>query len=415
MPHQPLPADGRVVVLGAGQAGFQLAASLREEGFGGSILLVGEEPGLPYQRPPLSKAYLLGKAREEDVTLRPARYFADHRLELLRGVRAVRIDRAARRVALSDGAAVEYDHLVLATGACNRALRVEGAALDGVVQLRDLREAEDIRQRLGAARRAVVVGAGFIGLEFAAVASSLGIAVTVLEALDRVMARAVSPETAGFFRAAHERNGVRFEFGAAAARFLGEGGRVAAVETADGRVFAADLALVCIGVVPHDGLAAEAGLAVRDGVVVDSALLTEDPAISAIGDCARFPHAALGMVRLESVQNAVDQARSVAARLAGRAAPYAALPWFWSDQGGLKLQIAGLAMPHDAVAMRGDPARAFSVFCYRGGLLAGVESVNRPLDHVLARRILAADGTVTPEQAADPGFDLKAHAARGAS
>jgi len=406
-----------VLILGTGQAGFQVAASLREEGFDGRVVLVGDEPEPPYQRPPLSKAYLTGKADAQAVRLRPEKFFAEHRIELRAGERAARIDRAERRVALPSGDVLSYDHLVLALGARNRALPVQGAGLDGVVQLRTLADAEGLRRRLEAARGAVVVGAGFIGLEFAAVAAARGVAVTVVEAADRPMARSLSPEMSAFFRGAHERQGVRFVFGATVVRVLDDGGgRAAGVETADGRRFAADLVLVGIGVVPNAELAAEAGIAVSDGVLVDERLLTSDPAVSAIGDCARHPcrfaAAGVGPLRIESVQNAVDQARCVAARLAGRsAAPYAAVPWFWSDQGALKLQIAGLATPHDRAVARGDPASgAFSMFCFRGGRLVGVESANRPLDHVMARKMLANGTELTPDEAADPGFDLKARA-----
>ena len=407
---------GTVVIVGTGQGGFQTAASLREGGFDGRVVLVGDEPDLPYQRPPLSKAYLTGKAGAALVRLRPERFYAERRLELRAGERAAAIDRAGRQVVLTSGERLPYDHLVLATGAHNRALPVPGGGLDGVFQLRSLAEAEALRRRLDGARRAVVVGAGFIGLEFAAVAAERGLEVTVVEAADRVMARAVSPPISEYFRAAHERGGVRFVLGAAVVGILGDG-RVTGVATADGRRFPADLVLVGIGVVPNAGLAAEAGLAVANGIVVDEHLLTRDPMISAIGDCAAFPcrHAGDGggtVLRLESVQNAVDQARCVAARLLGRPAPYASLPWFWSDQGTLKLQIAGLTTPHERAVLRGDPAAqgGFSVFCFRGGELIGVESVNRPLDHIMARKLLAAGGGLTPEQAADPSFDLKAHA-----
>jgi 3-phenylpropionate/trans-cinnamate dioxygenase ferredoxin reductase subunit len=404
-----------VLVVGTGQAGFQLAASLREGGYEGRVLLVGEEPELPYQRPPLSKAYLMGKADAAQLRFRTAAFYAENRLEIRAGARVLRIERAARRVLLASGEALPYEHLVLATGARNRALPVPGAALDGVLSLRTLAEAEALRRRLETARRAVVVGAGFIGLEFAAVAAARGLEVTVVEALDRPMARSVSPLVAAHLRAAHERAGVRFAFGAALARIIGEAGRATGVETADGRRMPADLVLVGIGVVPNAELAAEAGLSVSDGVVVDGLLRTEDPAISAIGDCARFPcrHAEGAPVRLEAVQNAADQARCVAARLLGRPAPYASLPWFWSDQGPLRLQIAGLSVPHERAVLRGDPAagQGFSVFCFRGGRLVGVESVNRPLDHVLARKVLERGGGVTPEQAADPAFDLRALAA----
>ena len=413
---------GTVVIVGTGQGGFQVAASLRDEGFDGRAILVGDEVHLPYQRPPLSKAYLTGEADADLVRMRPGKFFAEHGVELRAGERVARIDRAGQRVVLASGEALPYDHLVLALGARNRPLPVPGADLDGVLQLRTLGDAEALRQRLDAAREVVVVGAGFIGLEVAAIAAARGVAVTVVEATDRPMARALSPAMSGFFRSAHERQGVQFVFGTTVVRVLGPSGgangRATGVETADGRHFPADLVLVGIGVIPNAELAAEAGLAVADGIVVDEHLATSDPAISAIGDCAAHPcrFAAAGPVRIESVQNAVDQARCVAARLAGRPAPYASLPWFWSEQGKLKLQIAGLATPHERAVVRGDPAQdgkggGFSVFCFDGGgRLIGVESVNRPLDHILARKLMTLGIDVTPEQAADPGFDLKRHA-----
>lgn len=408
---------GTVVVVGAGQGRFQLAASLREAGFDGRVVLVGDEPGLPYQRPPLSKAYLTGKVDADGVRLRPRHFLDEHRIGLRAGERAAAIDRAGRHVVLASGERLAYDHLVLATGARNRALPVPGAGLDGVFQLRSLAEAETLRRRLDGARRAVVVGAGFIGLEFAAVAAEHGLEVTVVEAAGRVMSRAVSEPVSAFFQSAHEGCGIRVLLGAAVVEVLGAGGRVAGVATAGGQHFPADLVLVGVGVLPNADLAAEAGLAVANGVAVDEHLLTRDPAISAIGDCAAFPcrHAGEGGVTgLGSVQNAVDQARCVAARLVGRPAPYTSLPWFWSEQASLKLQIAGLSAPHDRAVTRGDPSQAgkggFSVFRFRGGALVCVESVNRPLDHVLARRLLAGGIGLAPEQAADPGFDLKAHA-----
>lgn len=403
---------GTVVVVGAGQAGFQTAVSLREEGYQGRLVLLGDEPGLPYQRPPLSKAYLTGEADAGLVRLRPEQFYAGHRIELRTAEPAAAIDRAGRTVVLASGERLSYDHLVLATGAHNRSLPVLGSELDGVFQLRSLPEAEALRQRLAGARRLVVVGAGFIGLEVAAVAARHGLEVTVIEAAARAMARAVSTPVSDAFQAAHERLGTRFVLGAAVVEIMGAGRQVTGVATADGRHFPADLVLVGIGVLPNTDLAAEAGLAIANGIVVNALLLTGDPAISAIGDCAAFPcrHAGGASTRLESVQNAVDQARCVAARLVGRATPYTSLPWFWSEQGPLKLQIAGLAAPQDRAVLRGDPAQGgFSVFRFREAELAAVESVNRPLDHILARKLLAGGGGLTPEQAADPGFDLKRH------
>ena len=405
--------SGTVVVVGAGQGGYQMAASLREERFAGRVVLVGDEPGLPYQRPPLSKAYLTGKSDQAMLRLRTEAFFAEHAIELRPGLRAESLDREDRAIVLEGGERLAYDHLVLALGARNRVLPIPGHELDGVVQLRTLADADAVKARLDGLRRVVVVGAGFIGLEFAAVARGLGIDVTVLEATGRPMARALSLPMSEFFRAAHERAGIAFAFGAVASRITGEDGRVSGIETADGRHYPAELVLVGIGVVPNVELAASAGLHVENGIRVDDRLLTDDPAISAIGDCAAYPSAFAGgaVSRLESVQNAVDQARCVAARLAGRPAAYGAVPWFWSDQGPHKLQIAGLVVPHAEAVTRGDPAGgAFSVFCYDDEKLLAVESVNRPADHMIARRLLAKGLGVTRAEAADPGLDLKARA-----
>jgi 3-phenylpropionate/trans-cinnamate dioxygenase ferredoxin reductase subunit len=268
-----------------------------------------------------------------------------------------------------------------------------------------------LRLRLHDIKTLVIVGAGFIGLEIAAVATSLGVAVTVLEFTSRPMSRTLSAPMSDFFLAAHQNNGVRFAFNAAVTRIHGANGRAMAVETANGGIFSADLVLVSVGVVANDELAAQAGLVVDNGIVVDENLLTQDPAISAIGDCAAYPQPFAGGARsrLESVQNAVDQGRCVADRLTGNAHPYRAVPWFWSDQGPLKLQIAGISAPHDLCVVRGDASSgAFSVFCFRDGKLAGVESVNKPADHMVTRRLLSSAAALTPGEAADTGLDLKA-------
>ena len=410
-----MPAVNAIVIAGAGQAGFQAAASLRDGGYAGRVVLVGDEPDLPYQRPPLSKAYLVGKADDEMLQLRPRIFFDKHGIDYVAGESLVRIRRDERVVELSSGRAIAYDHLVLATGSRNRTLPVPGADLDGVVQLRTLADAADLRRRLPDIRRAIVVGAGFIGLEFAAVARQRGIAVTIVEAADRPMARGLSPAMSSFFRAAHEAAGATFVFGAVAASITGQNGRVTGAEMAGGSHVPGDLVLIGIGVVPNIDAAVDAQLEVGNGILVDAELRTSDPHISAIGDCACFPtrFADGARVRIESVQNAVDQGRCVAARLMGRPAPYDAVPWFWSDQGSLKLQMAGLGTPHELAVLRGDPASgAFSVFCFAQGRLIGVESVNRAADHMGARRILAGRLALTPDEAADPSLDLKALAAR---
>ncbi|MBV8850892.1 MAG: FAD-dependent oxidoreductase [Methylobacteriaceae bacterium] len=400
-----------VVIAGAGQAGFQTAASLRQDGYDGRITLVGDEPGLPYQRPPLSKAYLMGKTSAEALCFRPEKFFADNKIEVVAPTRVTAIDRTNRRVALASGGALEYDHLVLALGAHNRTLPIPGADFEGVFGLRTLADADAIGAMLADAQEVVVAGAGFIGLEFAAVASVLGKSVHVLELADRPMARAVSPAMSDLFADAHSSWGVKIDFGQGLAGILGEAGRVASVETTDGRKRPADIVVFGIGVLPNVAIAAEAGLDIDNGIKVDADLLTSDPAISAIGDCASFPspHAA-SHIRLESVQNAADQSRAVAARLMGKVAPYAAVPWFWSDQRDLKLQIAGLSSGCDHTVIIGNAdERRMSVLCFRRDKLIAVESVNRGSDHVAARKIFGRGmPALAAAEASKPGFDLKA-------
>ncbi len=398
-----------VVIVGAGQAGYQVAASLRQEGFSGDICLIGNETGLPYQRPPLSKAYLLGKIGVTNLCFRPEAYYAEQRIDY-RNDAACAIDRGNRRVTLASGAAVSYDHLVLALGAHNRMLPVQGSELDGVFGLKTLADADALKPRLAQSRHVVVVGAGFIGLEFAAVASALGAAVHVLELGDRPMARAVSCEMSEAFRLAHDGWGVHLDFHQGLTRIDGVDGKVSSVVTSDGRILPADLVVFGIGVIPNVTLAAEAGLAIDNGIKVDAHLLTSDPAISAIGDAACFPsHFLERHIRLESVQNAVDQARNVAARLMGKPLVYAALPWFWTDQRDLKLQIAGLSEGYDSTVVLGvAQERQITVLCFRRGQLVAAETLNRPADHMVARRILARPAMLTEQEAAAPGFDLKA-------
>ena len=398
-----------VVIVGAGHAGVQVAASLREEGFDGGIALLSAESHLPYQRPPLSKAFLKGHMELDGLPLKAAAFYPDNRIDLLLGETAARIDRTAQRVELASGRTHDYGHLVLATGARQRPLDAPGIDLDGVLVLRDLTDARTLRERLGAARRVVVIGAGFIGLEIAATAASLGREVTVVEISPRPLGRALSPAASTFFLEAHEAFGAQFRLGVGVVALHGRDGAVTAVELSDGALLPADLAIVGIGVLPEDALARQAGLACDNGVVVNALLETSDPLISAIGDCALFPSRLLGFpVRLESVQNAVDQARSFARRIVGRPEPYAALPWFWSDQGDLKLQIAGLSHGCDQWVVRGDPkTRAFAIFGFRGGELAAVETINRPGDHMAARRIIGAKLPLSPAQAASLEFDLR--------
>jgi 3-phenylpropionate/trans-cinnamate dioxygenase ferredoxin reductase component len=390
-----------VVVVGAGHAGIQVADSLRAHGFGGAVTVIGEETAFPYQRPPLSKEHLADGAAPAPLPLRGERFFADNRVDLRSGARVTAIDRASRAVALDDGSVLTYTALVLATGARTRTLPVPGTDRAGVHELRTLADAERLRLALAAARTAVVIGAGFIGLEFAAAARKRGLDVTVLEAGARPMARAVSPEMSDHLAGAHRRMGTDLHVGESLAAITGSSGSVAV--TASGAEYPADLLVMAVGVVPRDELARGAGLAVDDGIVVDEHLRTADPAVYAVGDCVREG--------LESVQNATDQARHVAATILGVATAYNAVPWFWSNQGPLRLQIAGRARPGDSRVVCGDvPNGRFSVLCFRDHRLVAVESLNRPADHIAARRLLAAGETPTPQQAAEPAFSLKSHA-----
>jgi 3-phenylpropionate/trans-cinnamate dioxygenase ferredoxin reductase component len=401
--------QGTVLIAGAGHAGFQLAASLRQHGFGDRVCLINDEAHLPYQRPPLSKAYLKSGGAPDSLMFRPDKFYRDQNIELISD-RAASIDRVAHRLLLASGSSLDYGHLVLATGARNRLLDLPNATLEDVRYLRILDESEALRQRIASARHVVVIGAGFIGLEFAATARAKGLEVDVVELGTRVMARAVTAEISEYFQARHTASGIRIHLGVQATSIESEGCSVAGVSLSDGRHLPADLVVVGVGVLPNVELAVQAGLAVGSGIIVDEHLLTADPGISAIGDCALFAsHRFGGSLRLESVQNATDQARCVAARLTGDAKVYDGLPWFWSDQGDDKLQIAGLTTGYDRVVARGDPAqKSFSAFCYKSGQLVGIESVNRAADHVFGRKILGLGRSIEPEQAADLSFDLKA-------
>jgi 3-phenylpropionate/trans-cinnamate dioxygenase ferredoxin reductase subunit len=399
---------GPVVIVGAGHAGFQVAASLRQAGFADPVIMINDEAHLPYQRPPLSKAYIKGAAGPESLFFRPEKFYVDQKIEVVSD-RATAIDRAARKVKLASGRALDYGHLVLATGARNRLIDLPNANLPDVKYLRILDESQALRSCIGSHSRVVVIGAGFIGLEFAATARIKGLEVDVLELANRVMARAVTAEVSEYFQERHRAAGIRIHLGVMATGIEASNGKVTGVSLSDGRHLPADLVVVGVGVLPNVELAAEAGLAVASGIIVDEHLLTSDPNISAIGDCALFASPRFGgSLRLESVQNATDHARCVAARLTGDDKPYDGEPWFWSDQGDDKLQIAGLTTGYDRVVLRGDPAqKAFSAFCYKGDTLLGIESINRAGDHMFGRRLLGMHRSITPEQAADLGFDLK--------
>ncbi|MBO0914025.1 MULTISPECIES: NAD(P)/FAD-dependent oxidoreductase [Streptomyces] len=404
--------DATVVIVGAGQGGVQVAASLRERGHAGPVVLVGDEPGLPYQRPPLSKRFLLHP--QTPIELRPQSFYERRHIEL-RHTRVTSIDRSARRVRLADGDTLAYDHVVLAMGARNRIPPIDGITLNGNVQVRTQDDAERLRTRLQAASHLAIIGAGFIGMEVAAAAAKTGIATTVIEALHRPMARAVSVATSTHMADLHRAQGTTLRLGRTVVRLDGDRpGAVTGVRLDDGSLVPADLVVVGVGVTPAVELATEAGIDVGDGIRVDAFLRTSDPHISAIGDCAEFPSVHTGArTRLESVQNAVDQARCLAACLTGAPTPYNAVPWFWTEQFSTKLQIAGLGQGQDESTTLGDPATgSFSVLLFKDGLLAGVESVNAPADHTAARRILAFGKSPRREETAADGFSLRQWADR---
>ncbi len=400
--------DRAMVVVGAGQGGLQLAESLRAEGWGGPIRLFGDEPFAPYHRPPLSKQFLSGETSRDHLVIRGPEFFAKKGIDLVTGTRVAAIDRAARAVVFADGRREAYEGLALATGARARLLPLPGADLPGILVLRGLADAEAIATGLASARRLAVVGGGFIGLELAASARKAGVEAVVIEAAPRLMARAVSAPISDWYADLHRRNGVEIRLGAGVSGFLEVAGRVGGVETSQGPV-AADLVVVGVGVVPDDALARAAGLACDRGVIVDACSATSDPAIVAIGDCAARRLADGTLLRLESVQNAVEQAKSGAAHLMGKARPFVASPWFWSDQYDVKLQMVGLSAGHDRAVMRGSLEEGrFSIFYWRDGRLVAVDSVDRPQDHMAARRLLDKGASVDPEAIADPGFDLMA-------
>ena len=400
----------RVVIVGAGQAGGEAASRLRQAGFPGAVTLIGEEPLAPYQRPPLSKKYLSGDWGADRLLVKPPETYAEDAVSLRTGTRVAAIDRTGRRVVLADGAVEPYDALILATGAAPRALPVPGAELAGVHLLRTAADVDAIRPGFVPGARLVVIGAGYIGLEGAAVARQLGLEVTVLEAAPRPLARVAHPELSAFFLAAHARRGVHIELGAAVARLNGIGGRVCDVELADGRRFPADLVIVGIGVAPAVALAESAGLSVDNGVLTDANCRTSDPAIFAIGDCARRPAGFCGgeSVRLESVHNALESAKIAASAITGAPAPPLEAPWFWSDQYELKLQIAGLFQRADTMVRRGDPdSEAFALFHFAGEELVAVDAVNRPAEYLGGKQLIQRRQTVAPAALEDMSTPMK--------
>ncbi|MFZ4071385.1 MAG: NAD(P)/FAD-dependent oxidoreductase [Caulobacterales bacterium] len=399
----------RVVILGAGQAGGETALRLRAGGFQGEITLIGDEPIAPYQRPPLSKAYLTGELDADRLPLRPLEVYAAENIHLLLGRRANWIDRQRKRVRLEGGQELPYDALVIATGARPRRLTAPGADLPGVHVLRSAADVAAIKAELKSGARLAVIGAGYIGLEAAASARKLGAEVTVLEAAVRPLARVTSPEVAGFFLDQHVAHGVQFRLAAQAAVFKGSD-RVRAVGLADGDEVAADLVIVGVGVIADVGLAEKAGLIIDNGIVTDRACRTTDPAIYAIGDVARRPMTHYGgrMERLESVHSAIEGAKIAAAGILGAPPPAEETPWFWSDQYDLKLQIAGLFQGYDQLVVRGSmEAKSFAVFYLRAGQLLAVDAINRPAEYAAGKILIQRGARVDAARLSDESIAMK--------
>lgn len=399
-----------ILVVGAGHAAGALVAALRQGGHEGLITLIGEEPLPPYQRPPLSKAVLKGEAAPDTLLLRPAAFYVDKAIALRLGARVVTIDRSARTATLDDGTLLGWDALVLATGSRLRALPVPGAGARGVLELRTAADGARLREALAPGRRLAVVGGGYVGLEVAASARALGCEVVVIEREARLLARVASPVLSDFFARCHAAHDVSLELGATVAGFETAEGAVCGVRLADGRVLGCDVAVVGIGALANDALALAAGLECRDGIVVDEAARTADPAIYAIGDCTNRPLPRYGRrMRLESVPNALEQAKQAAAAILGKPVPRAELPWFWSDQYDVRLQIAGLPFDVARMVVRGDPAAGrFVVFHLdAGNRLQAVEAVSSPAEFMAARGWAGAGQILDPQRAADPAVPVK--------
>ncbi|MFP3566419.1 NAD(P)/FAD-dependent oxidoreductase [Paraburkholderia sp. SIMBA_030] len=396
------------IIVGASHAAAQLAPSLRQEGWEGRIVVIGDEPRLPYHRPPLSKAYLLGDKHTDDLLIRAADAYGRFKIEFRLGERVDSIDRGDRTVTLRSGEKLAYDKLALCTGTRVRTVTLPGSTLPGVHYLRNIDDIDRIRADVRAGGRAVIVGGGYIGLETAAVLTKLGMHTTVLEMAPRVLARVTAPQVSGFFERVHREEGVDIRTEIAVRGFEGTS-RVEKVVCADGTFFAADLVIIGVGVMPNVELAAQANLATDNGILVDACARTADPDIVAAGDCTMHPSPYYGYIRLESVPNATEQAKSAAASLCGKERPYAALPWFWSDQYDIKLQIAGLNQGYDQVAVRGDlqAGRSFCAFYLKDGRMIAADCVNRPQEFIFSKKLIAERIEVSAAQLADEALPLK--------
>jgi 3-phenylpropionate/trans-cinnamate dioxygenase ferredoxin reductase subunit len=405
-------ASPTFAIIGGGQAGAEIAGELRKQGFDGRVVILGEEAALPYKRPPLSKAYLAGGLAEESLYVMQKAGLEKANIEFRGGARVVQIDREAKQLKLSDGSMLAYDKLAIATGGRARELKIPGADRPNVLLLRTIADVEKIRALAQAGKRAVIIGGGFIGLEAAATLVKHGVQVTVLEGLPRVLARVTSPEVSAFFERVHREAGVDLRTGVQITSFEYEAHADAAVthiHLSDHSRVEADFIIVGIGVVPNTELAEGAGLVVDNGIVVDDCTRTSDPDIVAAGDCTNHPNEFLNRrVRLESVQNAMEQGRAAARTMLGKPETYKMVPWFWSDQFDLKLQMVGISTGYDQIVIRGDLAsRAFAAFYLHEGHVIAADTVSKPLDFMLAKKMVAARMRIDPAQLADETVALK--------
>ncbi len=399
----------RVIIAGAGHAAGQTATTLRQKKYAGEILIIGDEPYVPYQRPPLSKAYLAGELELERLYFKPEKFYPEHDIDMRLGTRVTAIDPSAKTVTTDAGDTLDYTKLILATGSRVRELPIPGNDLEGVHYLRSIGDVQAMQAQFAPGAKIVIVGGGYIGLEVAAVGVKRGLDVTVLETESRVMNRVVAREISQFFQDMHAAEGTKLELGRRVKQINGDNGKVVSVSCADGFTVEADLVVIGIGILPNVELAEAAGLKCSNGIVVDENCQTSDPDILAIGDCTRHPNGLLGRhLRLESVHNAIEQGKTAALNIIGNPSPYNQIPWFWSDQFDVKMQIAGMSDVHEQFVLRGDPAtRSFAAFYLQQGRIVAVDAINSPREFMLGKKLVAAGASIPLEDLADTGKDFK--------
>jgi len=399
----------RVIIVGAGHAAGQAATSLRQKKYAGEIIIIGDEPYVPYQRPPLSKAFLAGDLTMERLYFKPESFYPNHDVALKLSTRVVSIDPAAHTVTTADGETLEYTKLILATGSRVRELPIPGNDLDGVHYLRNIADVEGMQKGFSAGKKIVVVGGGYIGLEVAAVAVKRGLDATILETESRVMNRVVAREISQFFQDMHIEEGAKLELGRRVKAINGENGEVQSVTCADGFTVDADMVVIGIGIIPNVELAEAAGLNCSNGIAVNEYCQTSDPDVLAIGDCTRHPNALLGRhLRLESVHNAIEQGKTAALNIMGEPVAYNQVPWFWSDQYNVKMQIAGMSDVHEQFVVRGDPStRSFAAFYLQQGKIVAVDAINSPREFMIGKKLVAAGAKIPLDDLTDTSKDFK--------